>query len=382
MKIVIAPDKFKGCLSAQEVAAAMGRGVRAVDVEIEVVEIPLADGGEGTVDALVAATGGRLVTRRVTGPLPEMKVDATFGVLGDGVTAVIEMAAASGLHLLRREQYDPMRTTTYGTGELLKEAFALGVQKVILGIGGSATVDGGIGCAQGCGATPIFMGDAESKSAPLTGADIQRVVGFSWPPKDAKSGAIVVACDVTNALFGANGAARVFGPQKGATSEQIERLDAALEQLAHRVEGGLELSRVPGAGAAGGLGFGLMVFLGAKLVPGFQIVAQAVGLEARLRGADLVITGEGRLDSSSLSGKTPIGVARMCKGMHVPCIAIVGSVGEGAAKALKEGLTAIHPIAEPHVTVEHSIARASEFLGHKTELIVREFLNARPARPR
>lgn len=367
MRIVIAPDKFKASLPARDVAAAIAAGIASANSSIEIEQIPMADGGEGTVEALVAATGGRLITRRVTGPLPDMKVDAAFGILGDGETAVIEMAAASGLHLLTPDQYDPMKTTTFGTGELLRAAAEIGVKRIILGIGGSATTDGGIGCAQACGAKFEVDRDVsvDERDGPLTGAD----VAYADPSKEAdnlparllRDVRIDVACDVDHPLIGPRGAARVFGPQKGATTEQVEQLDCALEQLSMRVPWGFELREKPGAGAAGGLGFGMMAFFGAKLRPGFEIVAEAVNLEERLKGADLCITGEGRLDASSMGGKTAIGVARICKRLGVRCVALVGSAGEGAEAALAEGLTAYRIIGEG-LSLEESMRDARQLL--------------------
>jgi glycerate kinase len=346
MKILLAPDKFKDCLSADAVAEAMAAGLRRADSTIEIDACPIADGGEGTVAALVAATGGRFETRRVTGPLPDMRVDASFGILGDGKTAVIEMVAASGLALLAPEDRDPMRTTTYGTGELLVEAAKLGVSEIILGIGGSATVDGGIGCAQACG-QPVILDDPPSGPAdprePLIGEDLRRVVLIKHArgsPVDRVK--ITVACDVTNPLFGPIGAARVFGPQKGATPDQVHELDALLERLSRRC-GKIAEANTPGAGAAGGLGFAMLAFFGATLRPGFDIVADAVHLRDRLRGVDLCITGEGRLDASSLSGKAAVGVARLCREMNVACHAIVGSVDESNA-AIAELFKSIVPI--------------------------------------
>jgi glycerate kinase len=327
MKIVLAPDKFKGCLSASGVARAMAEGVRRVRPDAIVDECPIADGGEGTVEALVTATGGRFETRRVVGPLPDMKVDATFGILGDGKTAVIEMAAASGLALLPPSDRNPFRTTTFGTGQLLLEAAKLGVSEIILGIGGSATADGGIGAAQACGQPVILdeIGPADVHE-PLVGEDLPRVVLVKHArgsPLDRVK--ITVACDVTNPLFGPNGAARVFGPQKGATPQQVVELDQLLQRLAERC-GKLDEANTPGAGAAGGLGFAMLAFFGATLRPGFNIVADAVNLRDRLRGADLCIAGEGRLDQSSLAGKAAVAVSRMCKELGVPCGIIAGQI--------------------------------------------------------
>jgi glycerate kinase len=375
MKVVVAPDKFKGCLSARDVAAAIARGIAAVDPAIDVAQIPMADGGEGTVDALVAATDGGRVTRTVTGPLPDMRVDATFGMLGDGETAVIEMAAASGLALLRTEQYNPENTTTYGTGELIMAAVREGASHIILGIGGSATTDGGIGCAQACG-VEFEMTDGtvrQRDSRPLTGGDVAGVkrVLPSRSLVDQREGlAIRVACDVDNPLYGPRGAARVFGPQKGATNAQVERLDAALERLAS-VVGKRDVASVGGAGAAGGLGFGMMAFLRARLDGGFAIVGDAVGLRRRVAGAHLVITGEGRLDASSLGGKTAVGVARICRELGVPCVGLAGGVGDGAERAVAEGMSAYFSICDRPMTLAESVRDAAELLARGAGNVVR-----------
>jgi len=371
MRIVIAPDKFKGCLTAPQVCDAIARGIRQAAPDAEIDLCPMADGGEGTVDALVAATGGRFETRRVTGPLPEMKVDATFGVLGDGKTAVIEMSAASGLALLPPEDRNPLNTTTFGTGELLLEAAKLGAKEVILGIGGSATTDAGVGCAQACG-LPVILDDGQpvSPTEPLCGRDLPSVVlvkhGRGSPVERLR---ITVACDVTNPLYGPTGAACVFAPQKGATPEQVRELDESLQSLATRL-GKTEEAATPGAGAAGGLGFGMLAFFHATLRPGVEIVIEATNLRQRLQNADLCITGEGKLDAQSLSGKTPIGVARLCKELGVPCVALVGTMGEGAEAALAEGLGSIHAIRTAGMSEQESVRNAGESLvQHAAELI-------------
>lgn len=344
MRVVLAPDKFKGCLTAREVCDALAAGVRAASRDARIDFCPMADGGEGTVAAMVAATGGRFETRRVTGPLPEMRVDATFGVLGDGKTAVVEMAAACGLPLLKPEDQNPLATTTFGAGELLLEAAKLGVDHIVLGIGGSATIDAGVGCAQACG-LPVILRDGApvAQTEPICGRDLPDVAfvkrGRGSPVERVR---ITVACDVTNPLFGPDGAAFVFGPQKGATPHQCAEIDTDLRELAARL-GKLKEADTPGAGAAGGLGFGMLAFFGAALRPGVDIIIETVNLRERLTGADLCITGEGRLDVQSLSGKAPVGVARLCQQLGVPCVAVVGSAdAEMPERHGIEQIVAIH----------------------------------------
>jgi glycerate kinase len=408
MKIVLAPDKFKGCLSARAVCEAMSAGIREVDRSVTIDPCPMADGGEGTVDALVAATGGRTVTRRVTGPLPSMKVDAPIGLLGDGQTAIVEMAAASGLHLLKPNQYDPTRATTYGTGELLLAAAELGVKRIILGIGGSATVDGGIGAAQAWGARLILKTGQSYSSGDrrLTGGDLKQLLRFDWPMPsneegrrlltdvpsyatnptpwydallDARGIEFVVACDVGNPLFGRDGAAAIFGPQKGATAEQVKELDDGLRHLAEKLLR-MPLADAPGAGAAGGLGFGMMAFFGATLRPGAAIVMDATNLRDRLAGADLCLTGEGKLDAQSLAGKTAVSVARLCKDLNVPCIALAGALAPGHERAHDEGLTAAFPICDGPMTLDDSMRAAPTLITATAARILRTF-TARAARP-
>ncbi len=363
MNVVIAPDKFKGCLTAAQAAQAIAKGVRTVAQKAGIDLCPVADGGEGTVAALVAATNGTLHTHRVCGPLPEMKVDATFGILGDGETAVIEMAAASGLALLKPEDRNPLNTTTFGTGELLIEAAKLGVKRFLLGIGGSATVDGGIGCAQACG-LPVILdgGEPVAMTEPLCGRDIPSVVmikhGRGSPVERVQ---ITVACDVTNPLFGETGAARVYGPQKGASPQDVEWLDEALRGFAEHT-GKMTAALTPGAGAAGGLGFGMLAFFNAELRSGIEIVFDAIHLRKRLAGAALCITGEGRLDRSSLHGKAPAGVAQVCSEMNIPCVALVGSVGDDVTAADIRGLTAIRALNDGSMPIEESMRRAAELL--------------------
>lgn len=336
MRFLLAPDKFKGTLSATAAVEAMAAGVRDALPDAQIDRCPMSDGGEGFVDAMLAATGGERRFTRVTGPLPEMKVDAAWGVLPaigqSAPTAVIEMSAASGLWRVPEALRDPDATTTFGTGELLVAAAQGGCRRILLGIGGSATVDGGIGCCQAAG-LPVILegGEPTSPTEPLCGRDLPRVVMVKSHRGGRLTGVeVVVACDVANPLAGPNGAATVFGPQKGATPEQVRRLDAALAQLARRCDA-VQIAERPGAGAAGGLGFALMAFFGATLRPGAELVIDANGLRNRLRDIDLCITGEGRIDASTLSGKAPVAVATACREAGVPCVAIAGSVDRTVA---------------------------------------------------
>ncbi|HSV16374.1 MAG TPA: glycerate kinase [Tepidisphaeraceae bacterium] len=379
MKIVIAPDKFKGCLNAADVAEAIAVGARSVDASLALDLCPMADGGEGTVAALVAATGGRLVTRRVVGPLSEMSVDATFGFLGDDVTAVIEMSAASGLALLKPQDRNPLNTTTFGTGQLIAAAIGEGASQIILGIGGSATIDAGIGCAQACRFTLLMRdGELTSMTEPLCGRDLPNVLMVKHGRGEITNGVqITVACDVTNPLFGDNGAARVFGPQKGASPADVERIDADFLAFAERT-GKMAEAQSPGAGAAGGLGFGMTAFFGATLRSGVDLVADAVGLRGRLRGASLCITGEGQLDGTSAHGKTVGGVARLCRELGVPCIALAGSIGDGAEQMISEGLTAHFSICDRPMTMNESCRDARTLLSRVAANVMRAARSSPP----
>ncbi|CAN5585612.1 glycerate kinase [soil metagenome] len=375
MKIVLAPDKFKGCLSAIQVAEAMAIGAKRARPDVVIDHCPVADGGEGFVETLVRATGGRFETHRVTGPLPEMKVNATFGVIGaEGTTpktAVIEMSSAAGLALLKPTERDPMATTTFGVGELLRAAVELGCRRVLLGIGGSATVDGGIGCAQATGHTIVLQGgEPISATEPLTGRDLERVVLIKQHRCEITDGVeIIVACDVTNPLYGPTGAAHVFGPQKGATPAQVEKLDAWLRELAIRTDRDAQ-ANTPGAGAAGGLGFGLLAFFNAKLESGIELVLSATKLHDRLRGADLCITGEGRLDSQSVDGKAVGGVAGLCGKLNVPCFAIAGAV-ESSVDFVSLGLKGAVGIRTPGMSLEDAMKNASTLIATATEVVVK-----------
>jgi glycerate kinase len=368
MKIVIAPDKFKDCLAADGVARAMAAGIDAGRPALERDVCPVSDGGEGFVAAMSQACGGRLVTRRVTGPRADMKVNATFAVLPDQ-TAVIEMSSASGIELLDIEDRNPELTTTFGTGELLLAAVDEGCRKIILGIGGSATIDGGIGCCHAAG-LPVLLDDGEptSLTEPLCGGDLLRVARIKSHRGDKLTGVeIVVACDVNNPLYGPNGAARMFGRQKGATDAQIEQFDQNLKQLALRC-GMDDIAHRPGAGAAGGLGFGMMAFFGATMQPGAQLVIEATHLRDRLRNADLCITGEGRFDASSLAGKAPVRIAELCRELGVPCIAICGDVDRSVASPF----AAMHSLRSRAKDEHNAIHRAEKLIKEITQSIVEQ----------
>ncbi|CAI2413264.1 glycerate kinase [Serratia ficaria] len=361
-KVVIAPDSFKESLSALEVADAIERGFSQIFPQVQYVKLPMADGGEGTVESMVAATGGEIIELEVTGPLG-LPVRAFYGLLGDGETAVIEMAAASGLHLAPSGQRDPRITTSYGTGELMLAALAHGVKAIVLGIGGSATNDGGAGMMQALGARLL---DAQRQPLPPGGAALAQLAHIDLAGLDPRLRqlSITAACDVDNPLCGEQGASAVFGPQKGATPQMVAQLDAALRHYGELMEQvtGREIVRQPGAGAAGGMGAALLGMLDARLRPGIEIVIETLRLEEAVRGADLVITGEGRLDSQSIHGKTPIGVARVAKRHGLPVIGIAGSLAPDYQVVHLHGIDAAFSVLDRIVTLEEALAGAARNL--------------------
>ena len=377
MRVVVAPDKFKGCLSAPEAALAIARGVRAACAEAEIDLVPMADGGEGTVEALVAATGGTFREVIVTGPLGD-PVSARFGMLGDGKTAVLEMAAASGLVLIPRDLRDPRRATTRGTGELIRHALDLGATEIILGIGGSATNDGGAGLAQALGARLL---DANGDELPPGGSALARLARIDVSHLDRRLivTAIRVACDVSNPLCGPAGASAVYGPQKGATPDMIRELDDALAHYARIIERdlGRSVGGLAGSGAAGGLGAGLVAFADGTLSAGISLVIDAVGLVGRLIGADLCLTAEGAIDGSSAFGKTAVGVGLAARSQGVPCLALAGMIGEGAADVLTCGIDAYISIAPGPGPFAEAIAHAPDRLERAAEALVRVFIAGR-----
>jgi glycerate kinase len=359
MKIVIAPDSFKESLTADEAARAIEAGLAEIWPAAQFVRVPQADGGEGTVAALVAATGGQIEYRQVSGPLGE-PVEAFFGLSGDGQTAIIEMAAASGLALVPPGLRDPRLTTSYGTGELIRAALDAGARQLILGIGGSATHDGGVGMAQALGGR--FL-DAEGIELPPGGAALARLAHIDLGGFDTRLARcrIEVACDVTNPLIGPKGAAAIFAPQKGATPQMVPQLDAALAQLARiiKLDLGLQVAGIAGAGAGGGMGAGVIAFLGARLEPGISIVIRATGLEQALKGADLVITGEGRIDGQTVHGKTPAGVAQLARTHGIPVIGLAGSLGYDAGLVHGHGIDAIFGILPRTCTLPEALKEAA-----------------------
>ena len=362
MRIVIAPDSFKGSVSALCVAEALARGVLKVFPGAEVRKVPIADGGEGTVEALVSATGGQLKTAQVSGPLGEMRT-AQWGILGDASTAVIEMAAASGLPLVAAGQRDPRITCTYGTGELIRAALDAGLRRIIVGIGGSATNDGGSGMARALGAR--FLAQDGSQLPPGGGA-LVRLSHIDITDLDPRllDAEIMVACDVDNPLCGPRGASAVFGPQKGATAEMVQELDAALGRFADcaRAASGRNVATLAGAGAAGGLGAGLMFFTPARLKPGVDIVLDAVGFADLVKDAAFVITGEGRTDFQTAYGKAPVGVARVAKQFGVPVFCISGGLGDGADDVLAQGIDAIMSICKRPLSLEECMQDAASLI--------------------
>jgi glycerate kinase len=373
MKIVLAPDKFKGSLSAQEACAAMERGVRRAWPDAEVVSIPLADGGEGTAEALVAATGGRSVEVTVTGPLGE-PVPAEYGILGDGQTAVIEMAQASGLWRVPTGRRNPLKTTTYGTGELIKAALGQGCTRLIIGIGGSATTDCGSGMAQALGVR-FLKGDGRIVEDPMTGERMGEVehVDLSCILAGLDRCSITVACDVANPLLGPQGAVRVYSAQKGATADQLDLLEHHMEHLIGVMESATRrrVRDLAGAGAAGGLGAALMTLFQAVPRPGIEIVLEAVRFRERVRGATLIFSGEGRVDAQTACGKTVSGVLRAARQEHVPVVILAGSVDEDAEFLYQEGVVSLFSICTGPMTLSEAMARASALLETAAERVAR-----------
>lgn len=362
MHIVIAPDSYKGSLSAIEVAAAMERGILDVFPDARVTRVPIADGGEGTVEALIEAAGGEMVRQEVKGPQGN-PVSAHWGILADGETAVIEMAAASGLTRLPEGKRDPRVTTTRGTGELMRAALDRGLRRLVVGIGGSATNDGGAGMAEALGAR--FL-DTSGNPVPQGGAGLAALEAIDLTGLDPRLARceILVACDVDNPLCGPRGASAVYGPQKGATPEMVAELDRALARFARvaALATGKDVAETPGAGAAGGLGAGLLFFTPARLRPGVEIVLEAARFDRILRGADLVFTGEGNTDFQTAHGKAPVGVARVAERLGVPVVCLSGGLGTGSDAVLDHGIDALMGTPPCPMSLEACIASAPDLL--------------------
>ncbi len=371
MRIVIAPQSLKGSLTAAEAGLAIAQGARAVYPQAEIAIVPVADGGEGTVQALVDATGGKIVQQTVTGPLGE-PVTAFYGILGDGRTAAIEMAACAGLPLVPPEQRDPRITTTYGVGELILAALEQGSRHFIIGIGGSATNDGGAGMAQALGAS---LTNSRGMAIARGGAALGTLQHISTDTMDTRllGCTFEVACDVNNPLTGPTGASAVYGPQKGATPAMVIELDNALAHYAAVIERdlGLSVRDIPGAGAAGGLGAGLMAFLHATLRPGAQIVLEAVNLEEQLSLADLVITAEGQIDSQTAYGKSVGAVSALAKRYRLPVLALAGSLGHNYQAVYDLGVDAVAVLPSKPMTLAYAMEHASQLAADATERALR-----------
>jgi glycerate kinase len=377
MKVVIAPNALKSCLTATQAAEALARGVARASPDIDIIQVPVADGGDGLADVLVNALNGVERTALVTGPCGD-PVLASFCHVPARRLAAIEMATASGLALLAKNRLNPLLTTTFGTGELIKAALDLEISHLIIGIGGSATNDGGIGMATALGAR--FLDGNGHPVEPIGGvlATIERI-DLSGLDSRLAAVRIEVICDVDNPLLGERGAAHVYGPQKGATPDQVRMLDAGLANLATIIERdlGLDVRGLPGAGAAGGLGAGLKAFLKAELRRGVDLVLDLVGLNERLRDADLVITAEGQIDFQTAFSKAPAGVAERARAHGVPCIAIAGSVGSGLEALHNLGINAVFSLCPGPVSLEQAIASGGNYLAAAAEQAVRAFLAGR-----
>lgn len=370
-KYVVAPDSFKESMTAKEVCDAMEKGIKKADSAAEVIKVPMADGGEGTVDSLVDATNGQRITVEVTGPLGN-KISAYYRILGNGTTAVIEMAKASGLEIVEKDKRNPMITTTFGTGELIKDALDHNVKEIIIGLGGSSTNDGGSGMAQALGAKLL---DQNNHQIPFGGGNLDKLDKIDISNLDSRlqDVKIILASDVTNPLIGKDGASRVFGPQKGATPEMVEKLENNLQHYAKIVKRDLnkEVALVSGAGAAGGLGAGLIAFTTCEMRRGVDLAIEVTKLEEKIRDADYVFTGEGGTDFQTKFGKTPYGVAKLGKKYHKPVISLAGYLGEGIDSLYSEGFTAIFGIIPGACDLSTALKNGPSNVARTTENIVR-----------
>ncbi|MBP1966158.1 glycerate kinase [Paenibacillus aceris] len=372
MKIIIAPDSFKGSISAADAAIAIQKGIKRCLPQAETILVPVADGGEGTLDSLTRISCNKVSTV-VTGPLGN-PISAEYGILHGGTVGVIELASASGLELLEKEELDPLHTTTYGTGELIRHALDAGCRHFILAIGGSATNDGGAGILQALG---VRLLDEAGCSVGSGGGELQRIVSIDDSGLDARiaESTFIIASDVQNPMLGPNGATHIFGPQKGATPQLIEKLEQGMSVWADRIadKTGIRVHDLPGAGAAGGVGGVLLGFFKAQMKRGIDIVIAQSGLRDHLVDADLVITGEGRIDSQTASGKTPMGIAQEAQKFGVPAIALAGSIGPGIEALYSAGILSVHSIINGPMTLEEAMSRSSDLLELAAEQVMRTY---------
>ena len=369
--IVLAPDSFKESMTAKEVCMAMEKGIKKINNKINCIHVPMADGGEGTMQSLIDATNGKIYSIKVVGPLLN-EIEAQYGILGDGEVGVIEMASASGIHLVPKEKRNPLTTTTYGTGQLIKACLDKGVKKILIGIGGSSTNDGGAGAIEALGAK--FL-DEEGREIGFGGGELGKLktIDLSNFDKRLKSVEIEVACDVNNPLCGENGASNIFGPQKGATKEMIEILDKNLKHYAEIIKEQCkkDIINIPGAGAAGGLGAGLLAFLDGKLKKGIELVIEYSGLEDKIKLCDVVFTGEGSIDYQTKFGKTPIGVAGVAKKYGKPVIALAGRVGDNIDDLYENGIDSIFGIMRGAASIEDALKNGKENVEKASENVIR-----------
>ena len=369
--IVLAPDSFKESMSAKEACIAMERGIKKVNQDIKCVHVPMADGGEGTMQSLVDATNGKIYSLEVVGPLGN-KVQAEYGILGDREVGILEMASASGIHLVSLDKRNPLITTTYGTGEVIKACLDKGVKKLLIGIGGSATNDGGAGVIQALGGKLL---DKDGNELGFGGGELGKLHNIDLTNFDPRLKDVVVevACDVNNPLCGEKGASNVFGPQKGATPDMVSLLDNNLKHYANIIKEqiGMDVLEVPGAGAAGGLGAGLMAFLNGTLKKGIEIVIEYSGLEEKVKEADMVWTGEGSIDFQTQYGKTPLGVATIAKKYDKPVIAFAGRVGDNIDVLYEKGIDSIFGIMKGVTSIEEALEKGKENIEKTSENVIR-----------
>jgi len=371
MNIIIAPDSLKESVPADKAAQAIARGINKIFPQASILQMPMADGGEGTVHSLIKATGGKIITMESRDPLMRT-ISSFYGVLGDGKTAVIEVAASSGIELLRKEERNPMITSSYGTGELIKDALDRGYKKFIIGLGGSAMNDGGSGILSALGAEILKADGTIVKDG---GADLKHAVTIDYTFLDLrlKECSFKLACDVSNPLTGTQGASYVFGPQKGATEEMVKELDEALTNygtLLNKVSG-KDIASIPGTGAAGGTASSFLAFFNTELVPGFQMIAELSGLTSKIKTADLIITSEGKTDHQTLAGKVPSGICKLAKEANIPAFILTGAIGKGAELLYEIGASAILPLGDKPMSLDESMARTEELLENAAERLAR-----------